>query len=252
MQKNINKISPDARIGKNVKLGRGVSIAPGAIIYDNVQIGDDSFIGPKAVIGEPLQAFYEEEGYKNPVTVIGKNTIVRAGTIIYADSHLGDFLQTGHYAVIREKTKMGMHCSVGTFCQIDGYISIGDFCRFHYNSHLSQKSRIGSYVWFYHYAVTSNDPHPPCGLCMEGPTINDFAVIATHAVLLPKVHIGKNSLVGANSVVSKDVPDNMIAAGNPARIIGPVTSIRCESGKLGKRPYPWQDHYSRGYPWEKK
>ena len=50
-------------------------------------------------------------------------------------------------------------------------------------------------------------------------TINDCSEIGANATVLPHVTIGKNSIVGAGAVVTKDVPDNVIVAGVPARIL---------------------------------
>ena len=52
--------------------------------------------------------------------------------------------------------------------------------------------------------------------------IEDFAWIATGAVILPGVTIGRGAVVGAGAVVSKDVPEYAVAAGNPARVRGGV------------------------------
>lgn len=49
--------------------------------------------------------------------------------------------------------------------------------------------------------------------------IKPYAWIGSHSIILPGVTIGENSIVGAGSVVTKDVPDNSIAVGNPAKII---------------------------------
>jgi len=61
----------------------------------------------------------------------------------------------------------------------------------------------------------------------EFATICDGATIGAHAVLVGGVRIGENAVVGANSVVLKDVPDNAVVLGSPARQIGvnpPVSS----------------------------
>lgn len=49
--------------------------------------------------------------------------------------------------------------------------------------------------------------------------IGDYSFIGTAAIILPKVKIGKNVIVGAGAVVSKDLPDNCVAVGIPAKII---------------------------------
>lgn len=54
----------------------------------------------------------------------------------------------------------------------------------------------------------------------EFPTICDNATIGAHAVLVGGVRIGRNAVVGANSTVLKDVPDNAVVHGNPARMVG--------------------------------
>ncbi|EGY1308920.1 N-acetyltransferase, partial [Escherichia coli] len=51
------------------------------------------------------------------------------------------------------------------------------------------------------------------------------ASIGANATILPGIIIGENSIIGAGSVVTKDIPDNVIVAGNPAKIIRPVDDI---------------------------
>lgn len=54
-------------------------------------------------------------------------------------------------------------------------------------------------------------------------TIGDNVWIGGNTVILPGVHIGNNAVIGAGSVVTKDIPDNVIAAGNPCRVIRSIT-----------------------------
>ncbi len=56
-----------------------------------------------------------------------------------------------------------------------------------------------------------------------GITIGDNVWIGGNACIMPGVTIGNNVVIGAGSVVTKDIPDNMIAAGNPCRIIREIT-----------------------------
>jgi len=235
----------------NVKIGHNVTIGDSCIIYDNVIIGNDTFIGPFCILGEPLKDYYINKNYSNPPLYIGNNSIIRSGCILYAGSEFGDYLETGHRVTIREHSKIGIHCRIGTLSDIQGYVIIGDYCRFHSNVHICQKAIIKNYVWIFPYVILTNDPHPPSDTCIQGPEIEEFAVICSGAVIMPGVRVGANSLIGAKSLVTKNVPDNVFVLGMPAKIIGPITDIKCKNGRLSQ-PYPWRLHYDKGYPWQKQ
>lgn len=236
------RISPTAKIGKNVRIGDNT------VIYDNVEIGDNTTICNDCVIGEPLNDYYyHADSYENPPTIIGANSLIRSHTIIYADNVFGEGLQTGHRVTIREKTRMGVHCSVGTLSDIQGHSVFGDYVRMHSNVHIGHESKIGNYCWIYPYTVFTNDPTPPSEICV-GPTVGDYSIVATHCLLLPGVVIGEHCLIGACTMVSKNVADYTVAVGSPAK---PVKDIReVKDRETGEAHYPWPFRFGRNMPWQ--
>ena len=77
-------ISSSAKIGDNVKIGDNT------VIYDNVIIEDNVTICNDCVIGEPLSSYYSDENYQNTPTLIGKDSMIRSHSIIYANSTFGE------------------------------------------------------------------------------------------------------------------------------------------------------------------
>lgn len=77
--------------------------------------------------------------------------------------------------------------------------------------------------------------------------IDPFAVVSTGSVVLPGVHIGHDALVGAASVVTKDVSAETVVFGNPAKPHGSVRNIK---NKNGRSAYPWPANFERGMPWD--
>jgi acetyltransferase-like isoleucine patch superfamily enzyme len=234
-------------LGKNVVIGKNVRIGDGTIIYDNVEIGDNSVIANDCVLGEPLNSYYHEKQYQNPNTIIGSGALIRSHSIIYAGSTFGENFQTGHRVTIRENCHFGKNCSVGTLSDVQGHCRLGNYCRLHSNVHIGQKSHIGDFVFIYPYVVLTNDPTPPSDLCI-GPTIGNYSQIATMSVILPGVKIGEHALVGAGSIVTKDVADFSLFVGNPAKHITDVREIR--DRKTQTSHYPWPLNFSRGMPWD--
>lgn len=234
-------IAPDAIIGSGVSIGPGTSIGPGCIIYDSVTIGSNCVIGPRVTLGEPTRSYYKSESHSFKGTSVGDGATIRSGTTIYDGCRIGKGLETGHSVFIREETVIGENCSIGTLCDFQGFLSVGSHCRFHSNVHIGQYSTIDDYVWIFPYVVLTNDPHPPCGRCLKGPTIGKYSVIATKAVILPGVKIGEDVLVGAMALVTRDLSDGRVYAGVPARDVGDVRDIKCKKG-IVDRPYPWRFH----------
>lgn len=240
--KNI-EISPKAVIGKNVKIGNNT------IIYDNVEIGDNTIICNDCVIGEPTLNYFTERNYINKPTIIGEGSFIRSHSIIYSGSSFGKNFTTGHRVTIRENTKFGDFCRVGTLSDIQGYVKFGDYCWLHSNVHIGQQSTIGNFVFIYPYVVFTNDPHPPSNIC-KGPTIGDFSQIAVGSVILSDIKIGRHCLIGAQSLVTKDVEDYSLFAGNPAKKIKDIREL--ESKITGEPHYPWPYNFERNMPWEKQ
>ena len=234
-------ISSSAKIGDNVKIGDNT------VIYDNVIIEDNVTICNDCVIGEPLSSYYSDENYQNPPTLIGKDSMIRSHSIIYANSTFGEGFSTGHRVTIRENSKFGKFCRIGTVSDIQGFVEFGDYCWLHSNVHIGQKSTLGNFVFIYPYVVFTNDPHPPSTIC-KGPKIGDFSQVAVGTVILPNVQIGKHCLIGAQSLVGKDVGDYQLVAGNPAKFIKDVRDLI--SKETGESHYPWPGNFNRGMPWE--
>ena len=234
-------ISPSAILGKNVRIGDRT------IIYDNVEIGDNTVICNDCIIGEPLSAYYTDpNNYNNPQTIIGADSLVRSHTIIYAGNTIGDHFQTGHRVTLRENTIIGSHCSLGTLDDIQGNSRFGDYCRLHSNVHIGMHSVLGNFVFVYPYVVFTNDPTPPSDN-LRGPSVGDYTQIATGSVLLPGIKIGKHCVIGACSLISKDVDDYMLAMGSPAKPVKNISEIIDRS--TGKPHYPWPYYFDRGMPW---
>lgn len=242
MFNNINvRISPSASIGKNVRIGDNT------VIYDNVIIEDDVTISHNCIIGEPLNNYYSNPGYSNPETVIGQGSLIRSHAIIYAGNRLGNNVQTGHRITLRENNFIGHHTVVGLLSDIQGNVKIGNYCRLYSNVVVSSGSVIGNYVFLYPFTTLTNDPYPPSD-DLKGGTIKDYSIIGVQSVILAGTTVGQNCFVGANSLVTKNIPDFSLAMGNPAKVEMNIKEyIVLGKGKL----YPWMKRFSRGMPWEK-
>ena len=243
MKFNNNNVS----VGNNVSMGKNVKFGDNTIIYDNVSIGDNTIICNDCVIGETLNAYYSDEKYINPPTIIGSNTLIRSHSIIYADSEFGDYLNTGHRVTIREKTIAGHHCMFGSYNDIQGLCKIGNYNRFHSYVNIGQESELGDYVFIYPFVVLTNDPTPPSNN-LTGVKIDDYSQITTASILLPGCVIGKHSLVAANSTVGGKYPNDSFISGSPAKLIG-ILSKMPFFNEENKRHYPWPNNFKRGMPW---
>jgi maltose O-acetyltransferase len=105
-------------------------------------------------------------------------------------------------------------------------ISIGDHTFINYGSSISAHKRvkIGHHCLLGHYTfIIDNNEHDVDHRDVVSPsapvTIGDHVWIGSHVTILPGVSIGDHAAVGAGSVVTKDIPANCLAVGNPARVV---------------------------------
>lgn len=190
----------------------------GRRLFAGVHLGEGVELGDFVVIGQPAKGHAEGD----VETVIGAGSIIRSHTVIYAGATLGERCQTGHGALIREHSTLGNEVSIGSHAVIEHSVTIGDGVRIHSQAFVPEFSLLEKGAWVGPNAVLTNARYPLSDRVKEdlrGPTLREGAIVGANATLLPGVVIGKGALVGAGAVVTQDVPDNAVVAGNPARII---------------------------------
>jgi acetyltransferase-like isoleucine patch superfamily enzyme len=207
-----------ASIGNNVVIHPHVVIESGVTIRDNVEIFPGAYIGkvPKgagALTRPPRFSKYVEicaECSIGPHVVIYYDVIIGASTLI-ADG-----------ASIREETRIGSRTVIGRYVTVNYSTQIGDRVKVQDHSWLAGNMTIEDDVFISGGVLTANDPAIGRAGYFEtsirGPHIKRGAAIGLGASLLPGVEVGERAIVGAGSVVTRDVPDRAVAMGVPARV----------------------------------
>lgn len=149
--------------------------------------------------------------YVDKLAIVAKTAKIGPGTKVWA------------FAQIGENVKIGKNCVVGNGAYIDRNVVIGNNVKIHnkallYNGLIVEDNCfIGPGVCF------TNDKYPKhnttrrlIGISWH---LKQGASIGANTTILPDVNIGKRAVVGAGSVVTKDVADGMIVCGNPAKVI---------------------------------
>jgi UDP-2-acetamido-3-amino-2,3-dideoxy-glucuronate N-acetyltransferase len=125
---------------------------------------------------------------------------------------------------------IGDNTKVGPFVEIQKGVSIGRNCKISSHSFICEGVRIADEVFVGHHVVFINDLYPRAtteqGRLQKDSdwrliltSVGRAASIGSGAVILCGIEIGERSMIGAGSVVVKDVPPYTIVAGNPARVL---------------------------------
>lgn len=119
-------------------------------------------------------------------------------------------------------------CTIGANCKIDAYVYIeegviiGDNCKIRAFTFIPTGVTIGNNVFVAPRVTFTNDKYPKArgDWQLLKTVVEDNASIGAGSIILPGIKIGRHALIGAGSVVTKDVPDFAVVAGVPARLFG--------------------------------
>ncbi len=140
-----------------------------------------------------------------------------AANYISDSAKIGDNTRIWHFSYVGDRTEIGSNVKIGSLVHIDYDVKIGNDCKIEGMAYLPPLTRIGDNVFIGPNATLTNDPYPMSGK-MTGVTVEEGAIIGAKAVIKAGVKIGKNSIVAMGAVVTKDVPENVLVAGVPAKI----------------------------------
>lgn len=195
-----------------------------AIIYPNVVLGKNCSIEDYAVIGAPPREYSPGE----LETMIGDNAIIRSFTVIYAGNKIGDNFQAGNKVNIREFNEIGNNVSIGTLSVVEHHVIIEKGVRIHTQAFVPEYTILEQECWIGPNVVITNAKYPKSKEVkqnLKGAHIRRKAMIGANSTLLPGVMIGQFALVGAGSVVTKDVEQGAVVAGNPAKLINRIENL---------------------------
>jgi len=208
-------VHPTVRFeGNNVVLGKS-------------EIGEQTYIGLNTIIGYPCKkSFSDRSVAPENISVldslskgarIGAMCFIRSGSVIYEEVSIGRNLVTGHSVLIREGSRIGENCLIGTGSMLDGSVQIGDNVKIQSGVYLPHGTVVGENTFIGPYACVTNDRYP-VSKRLRPVVIGSGCIIGANSTIIAGIRVGDNSVVAAGSVVTKDVPPNVVVAGVPARI----------------------------------
>ena len=221
-------ISPLAEIGDGVRLGTSVKI------YGRVRVGDRTWIDSGVTLGYPQatdiaaarQAGDDEflelddalHSAANNETVIGADSLVRSGSVIYDGVYTGPRLDCAHHVIVREQCVLGSNVELGPLAYLKRDCRVGDRSRI--AAEICDRTVVGRCCTV--YGRTAHEfKSGVSGVIEDAPILADGVVIGREAVVIGPVHIGQLALVGAGAMVTGSVDPEMVVVGNPARNLRP-------------------------------
>jgi len=155
-----------------------------------------------------------------PDVKLGQNVKLSQFINLYG-CEIGDESKIGAFVEIQKNAKVGKRCKISSHTFVCEGVTIED------------EVFVGHGVTFindsYPRATTNGQLQTEADWHVEATLIKKGASIGSGSTILSKITVGENAIVGAGSVVTRDVPANVIVAGNPARVLRKMVAEECEA-----------------------
>jgi len=175
----------------------------------NCILGEDSTVAPNVMLG------YKYKGWREPVS-IGRMARIHSGTVIYADTVIGDRFTCGHNVTVRAECRIGDRVVLLHGSTLEGRLQIGKGVKIMAHVYIPSGTKIGDMVFIGPGVNILNASMPMRVPGIAGVTIGNHVVVGGGVTISPGVTIGDNVFIGAGSVVLKDIPSGSLAYGSPA------------------------------------
>lgn len=209
-------IEDDVTIGENVVIGHHAVILKGTIIEDGVHIGSHCVLGIQPAANKRMR---DISNLQQPL-IIQSGTKIGHLVSIYAGTQIGKNVFVGDHASIRENVCIKEQSIIGRAAIIELNTVIGNNCTIQTLAYITGDTILEDDVFIGPCVSMSNDKYMGTqDYHLKGPFISKGAKIGNNASLLPSIRIGKNTIVGAGAVVTKNTGDDKVVAGVPAKEI---------------------------------
>ena len=162
-----------------------------------------------------------------------KNYYVNEHAIVDDNVEIGEGTKVWHFSHIQSGSKIGKKCVFGQNVNVGNNVTIGDFCKVQNNVSIYEGVTLEDYVFCGPSMVFTNILDPKCKYPQVGAQfyiktlVKEGASIGANATIVCGHALGKHCMIGAGTVVTKDVPDYALVIGTPGRVVGWVS----EAGK---------------------
>jgi len=151
---------------------------------------------------------------------------VHPTAILEEGAKIGKGTKIWHFAHVRKGCEIGENCIVGKSVYIDSGVKIGNGCKFQNNVNVYHGVTIGDNVFVGPNATFTNDLYPRAEIWNDDKLtrteVKDGVSIGAGSVIVCGITLGEYCVIGAGSVVIKDVPPYSLVVGCPARVIKKV------------------------------
>lgn len=225
-------IHPTAILGKDVQIGKNVSIQPYVVIEDGVKIDDHTiigafaFIGQKSVIGQ--NCFFHPHVTIREGSQIGDRVIFHSGVVIGSDGY-GFEHQNGQHVKLPQKgiVQVGDDVEIGANTTVDrarfGKTRIGNGTKIDNLVQVAHNVTIGSHCLLVAQVGIGGSS-----------SLGDYVTLAGQVGVVGHVHIGDKSIVTAQTGVSKDLPNESVVFGSPCEPLQKAKEMLAYTRRLPK------------------